>query len=68
MPPFLVRGLEAQARGFSEPRLRSAYAALVRLDQDLKGGSHVAYASPYLALQRWILDTCRALPGVDART
>ncbi|WP_434416269.1 DNA polymerase III subunit delta [Nannocystis pusilla] len=68
LPPFLVRGLEAQARGFSEPRLRSAYAALVRLDQDLKGGSHVAYASPYMALQRWILDTCRALPGVDART
>lgn len=68
LPPFLTRGLEAQARGFSEARLRSAYAALVRLDQDLKGGSHVAYASPYMALQRWILDTCRALPGVDVRT
>ncbi|MBK9755704.1 MAG: DNA polymerase III subunit delta [Nannocystis sp.] len=68
LPPFLLRGLESQARGFNEARLRTAYASLVRLDRDLKGGSHVAYASPMLALQRWILDTCRALPGVDART
>lgn len=68
LPPFLLRGLESQARGFSEARLRTAYASLVRLDRDLKGGSHAAYASPMLALQRWILDTCRALPGVDART
>ena len=68
LPPFLLRGLESQARGFSEARLRTAYASLVRLDRDLKGGSHVAYASPLMALQRWILDTCRALPGVDART
>ncbi len=68
LPPFLLRGLESQARGFSEARLRTAYASLVRLDRDLKGGSHVAYATPLMALQRWILDTCRALPGVDART
>jgi DNA polymerase-3 subunit delta len=68
LPPFLLRGLESQARGFSEPRLRTAYASLVRLDRDLKGGSHAAYASPMMALQRWILDTCRALPGVDPRT
>jgi DNA polymerase-3 subunit delta len=67
LPPFLIRPLESQARGFSEPRLRAAYAALVRLDGDLKGGSHAAYASPYMALQRWILDTCRSLPGVDPR-
>lgn len=68
LPPFLLRGLESQARGYTEARLRTAYASLVRLDRDLKGGSHAAYASPMLALQRWILDTCRALPGVDART
>ncbi|HEY0138776.1 MAG TPA: hypothetical protein VGB85_32045, partial [Nannocystis sp.] len=68
LPPFLLRGLESQARGFTEARLRTAYASLVRLDRDLKGGSHVAYATPMMALQRWILDTCRALPGVDART
>jgi DNA polymerase-3 subunit delta len=68
LPPFLLRQLESQARGFSESRLRTAYAALVRLDSDLKGGSHVAYASPMMALQRWILDTCRAIPGVDPRT
>lgn len=67
LPPFLARQLESQARGFNEARLRTAYASLVRLDQDLKGGSHVAYASPFMALQRWILDTCRALPGVDPR-
>lgn len=68
LPPFLLRGLESQARGYTEARLRTAYASLVRLDRDLKGGSHVAYATPLMALQRWILDTCRALPGVDART
>ena len=68
MPPFVTRQFETQARGFSEARLRTAYAALVRLDSDLKGGSYVAYATPFMALQRWILDTCRALPGVDART
>ncbi len=68
LPPFLLRQLETQARGYSELRLRTAYASLVRLDHDLKGGSHVAYATPFMALQRWILDTCRALPGVDART
>ena len=68
MPSFVTRQFETQARGFSEARLRSAYAALVRLDSDLKGGSYVAYATPFMALQRWILDTCRALPGVDART
>lgn len=67
LPPFIARQLESQARGFSEARLRTAYASLVRLDQDLKGGSHVAYASPYMAIQRWILDTCQALPGVDPR-
>ncbi len=68
LPPFLLRGLESQARGYTEGRLRIAYASLVRLDRDLKGGSHAAYASPMLALQRWVLDTCRAMPGVDART
>jgi DNA polymerase-3 subunit delta len=68
LPPFLLRQLETQARGYTEARLRTAYASLVRLDSDLKGGSHVAYATPFMALQRWILDTCRALPGVDART
>lgn len=66
-PPFLQRQYEQQARGFSEPRLRTAYAALVRLDSDLKGGSAAAYASPFMAIQRWILDTCGALPGVDPR-
>ncbi|MBL9102115.1 MAG: DNA polymerase III subunit delta [Myxococcales bacterium] len=66
-PPFLQRQYEQQARGFSEGRLRTAYAALVRLDSDLKGGSAAAYASPYMAIQRWILDTCAAMPGVDPR-
>jgi DNA polymerase-3 subunit delta len=66
-PEFLQRQYESQARGFSEARLRTAYAALVRLDSDLKGGSAAAYASPFMAIQRWILDTCGALPGVDPR-
>ena len=65
--PFAVRKLEDQARRFDERRLRAAYAGLARLDSDLKGGSKLAYESPYMALQRWILDTCQAMPGVDAR-
>jgi len=65
--PFAVRKLQQQARHFDERRLRAAYAGLARLDSDLKGGSKLAYASPYMAMQRWILDTCRALPGVDPR-
>jgi len=67
VPPFLIRKIEGQAQGFSMERLQAAYAGLARLDYDLKGGSHIAYATPYLALQRWILETCGALPGVDPR-
>ena len=66
--PFAVRKLEEQAAGFDERRLRAAYAGLARLDADLKGGSKLAYESPYMAIQRWVLDTCLALPGVDPRT
>jgi DNA polymerase III delta subunit len=65
--PFAVNKLRQQAARFDERRLRAAYAGLARLDADLKGGSKLAYESPYLALQRWVLDTCNALPGVDPR-
>ncbi len=65
--PFAVRKLQDQVRSFDEPRLRAAYAGLAKLDSDLKGGSKLAYESPYMALQRWVLDTCRVLPGVDPR-
>jgi DNA polymerase-3 subunit delta len=64
---FGLRKLQEQARGFDEARLRAAYAGLARLDSDLKGGSKLAYETPYLALQRWVLDTCGALPQVDPR-
>ena len=67
LPPFLIRKVEEQAAGFSLGRLRAAYAGLARLDSDLKGGSAIAYASPYMALQRWILEVCDALPGVEPR-
>jgi DNA polymerase-3 subunit delta len=66
--PFAIRKLESQAAGFDERRLRAAYAGLARLDADIKGGSKLAYESPYMALQRWVLDTCSALPGVDPRS
>jgi DNA polymerase-3 subunit delta len=65
---FGLRKLQDQARGFDERRLRAAYAGLARLDGDLKGGSKLAYESPYMALQRWVLDTCGALPSVDPLT
>lgn len=67
VPQFIARKLADQARRFDEARLRRAYAGLARLDADLKGGSFVAAKSPYLALQRWILETCEALPGVASR-
>lgn len=67
LKPYALRKLEDQVRQFDERRLRAAYAGLARLDADLKGGSKLAYESPYMALQRWILDTCQALPGVDPR-
>ncbi len=68
VPPFIAQKLAAQADGFDEARLRRAYAGLARLDRDLKGGSVVTSKSPYLALQRWILDVCQAMPGAAGRT
>lgn len=65
--PFAVRKLQQQAASFDERRLRAAYAGLARLDSDFKGGSKLAYESPFMALQRWVLDTCGALPSVDPR-
>jgi DNA polymerase-3 subunit delta len=65
--PFALRKLSEQAARLDEQRLRKAYSGLARLDHDLKGGSKLAYESPYLVLQRWVLDVCGALPGTDAR-
>ncbi len=67
VPPFVAKKLATQARGFDETRLRRAYAGLSKLDGDLKGGAFSATKSPYLALQRWILEVCDALPGVAPR-
>ncbi len=67
VPPFLAQKLRQQARGFHETTLRRAYAGLVRLDRDLKGGSHLAYRAPRLAVERWILDVTGGIPGTDAR-
>ena len=66
-PPFLIRKLETQASRWSEARLRRALAGLARLDRDLKGGSAIVAREPYLALQRWVLDACATLPGVEPR-
>jgi DNA polymerase-3 subunit delta len=67
VPPFVARKLDAQARRWSEPRLRAALAGLARLDRDLKGGSAAVARAPYIALQRWILDVCAALPATAPR-
>jgi DNA polymerase-3 subunit delta len=67
VPPFVARKLSGQARRFDEARLRRAYAALARFDRDLKGGAYSVVRAPYLALQRWILDVCGAMPGVSPR-
>lgn len=65
--PFVARKLADQARGFDPRRLHRAYAGLARLDRDLKGGAASVVRGPKMALQRWILDVCDALPGVAAR-
>lgn len=67
VPPFVARKLAGQARRFDEQRLRRAYAGLARFDRDLKGGAYSVVKAPYLALQRWILDVCGALPDVSPR-
>lgn len=67
VPPFVARKLAAQARAWNETRLRRAFAGLARLDRDLKGGSAAVARAPRLALQRWILDVCEALPNTAPR-
>ncbi len=67
LPPFVARKLARQAERFDERKLRAAYAGLARLDRDLKGGSKLAQKSPHMALQRWILEVCEALPGIERR-
>jgi DNA polymerase-3 subunit delta len=62
--PFAVRKLREQSQAFSDDELQRAYASLAALDAQFKGGSKVAYLSPYLVLQRWILGACGGLPGV----
>ncbi len=64
--PFAVRKLQEQARGFDPATLESAYLSLARMDLALKGGSRLAYLSPYMVLQRWVLETCGAMPQVAA--
>lgn len=67
VPPFVARKLVEQARQFAPDRLRRAFASLVRLDGDLKGGSFVAGRAAELAVERWILESCDALPAVARR-
>lgn len=67
VPPFIASKLVEQARQFGPDRLRRAFAALVRLDGDLKGGSYVVNHAPELALERWILESCDALGAVARR-
>ena len=68
LPPFLAKKVSAQARAFDEARLRKAYAGLARIDKQLKGaarGRRLASQAPLLVMQRWVLETCDALPGID---
>lgn len=65
--PFVFNKLRPQAQAIGVNRLMKMHRALLRLDQDLKGGSSLAYASPLISLQRWVLEACDALPGVPPR-
>lgn len=51
-PPFAVRKLEAQARRYSQPRLRSCLRALHETDERLKGRGELPAG---LALERLVL-------------
>jgi DNA polymerase III subunit delta len=62
LPPFVAKKLSQQAARWTEARLRRAVAGLSRLDRDLKGGSLAVARAPYVALQRFVLDACAALP------
>ncbi len=66
MPSHAARKATQNARRFDEARLRRAYASLAHIDAALKGavpGRKIASRDPALLLQRWILETCDALPG-----
>lgn len=65
--PFVHQKLAQQARRFSWEQLLSLHAGLLRLDQDLKGGSSLGYHSPMLLLQRWVLEACDAMQGARPR-
>lgn len=57
-PAFVAHRLQDQARRFGKAALCRAMRGLESLDGDLKGSSYIAGASPRMALQRWVLDTC----------
>ena len=66
MPGHAARKTVQNARRFDEARLRRAYASLAHIDASFKGaaaGRKIAQRDPALLLQRWILETCDALPG-----
>lgn len=70
VPPFIASKYETQLRNFSAARLEVAFTGLCRIDAQLKGGTrarYVASKSALLTLQRWVLDTCGALPGTAPR-
>lgn len=65
-PAFVVQKIERQARHFDDAQLRHAVAGLARLDAQTKGaapGARLVYEAPLLALQRWVMQVCGAMPG-----
>jgi len=70
VPPFIASKYDAQLRNFDAARLEVAFTGLCSIDAQLKGGTrarYVASKSALLTLQRWVLDTCGALPGTAPR-
>lgn len=70
LPPFIARKYDEQVRNFDAQRLRTAYEGLAAIDAQIKGATrarYVASKSAMLVLQRWVLETCGALPGVAHR-
>jgi DNA polymerase-3 subunit delta len=68
LPPFIARKVVDQAARATEENLRRAHLGLAALDLQLKGsaaGARLAQQAPMLQLQRWVMNVCGVLPGVD---
>ncbi len=56
VPPWKVRAVRDQSRGWTEDGLAVAIRSVARADAQIKGAAH----DPAYALERMVLDVCAA--------